>query len=871
MTPRSRAFRWLLRLYPRAYRERYGPEMEAIHRDDRAAGAGGAGYWARLVVDHVRAAAALRRGEGDGTMRELTGDLTGGWRALRRAPAFTLFAVATLALGIGATTAVFSVLDRVVLRPLPYPGSERMALVGIDPRHDPGTLGPLSGALLRAFQDAPGPAEVVVGASSTGVILQDGGEPERLETTRVTRGFFELFGARPALGRLPGDADYEPGAPRVVVLGYGFWRDRYGADPGAVGRTIRLNDDAYTVVGVLPRGFVPPPEVVEARDLWVPLQLDGDRVAKGSFYLSGVARLRPGATLEELDAHADRIVGETYGGEGQDHPDFLLGGSVADYSAQVVGALGSTLGRVLAAVALLLLIACVNVASLLLTRGALRSRELAVRVALGAGRARLVRQLLAESLLIATVGGALGSALAWGSVELFRAYAPPGLPRLDEVAVDPRGLAFGLALAVGTVLLFGLLPALRSTAAVAPGTETLARRGSVGRREGRLRGALVVVETALAVVLAVGSALLAHDLVRLGREDPGFRPDGILSARLNLAPRFERDEWVAVWQSLVEGARGLPGVTAAAVATQAPYAGTRLASTYRPEGMEGAEGEFVVTLNVGGDYVRALGARVVEGRALGAEDDGSVPVAVVNEAFVRRYWPGASALGKHVRSGGRGTDDEPVYEVVGVLADVRTRAGRETPPEVLLPLEDNPWRDMELILRTGGDPAALAPAVRALVHRIDPTLPVTRIATVRSLASEGRARPRFYTGLFGGFALVALLLAVVGVYGTTAYATRARTREIGIRMALGARRRGVVTRVVARTTLVVAVGTALGLAGAALASRAMADVLIYVTPRDVAAYLVVAAVVLASGVLAAWLPAERAGRVDPADTLREEG
>jgi predicted permease len=743
-----------------------------------------------------------------------------------------------------------------------------MALVGIDPRHDPGSLGPLSGALLQAFQEAPGPAEALVGASSTGVVLQDAGGPERLEATRVSRGFFELFGARPAVGRLPGDADYEPGAPRVVVMGDGFWRDRYGADPAVVGSTLRLNDDVYTVVGVLARDFVPPPEVVEARDLWVPLQLDAESTVKGTFYLAGVARLRPGATLAALDDHADHIVGEVYQGEG---PNFLLGGSVADYRDSVVGQVGSTLGRVLAAVVLLLVIACVNVASLLLTRGARRARELAVRVALGAGRTRLVRQLLAESLLIAAAGGALGSALAWGSVELFRLHAPAGLPRLDEVAVDARGLAFCLALAVGTVLLFGVLPALRSTAAAVPGAEALARRGTPGRREGRLRGALVVVETALAVVLAVGSALLAHDLVRLGREDPGFRPDGLLAARLDLAPRFEQDEWAGAWQRLVDGARALPGVTTATVATQAPYAGTRMASTYRPEGVETEEGEFVITLQVGSDYVRALGARVVEGRPLGAGDDGSAPVALVNEAFVRRYWPGESGVGKHVQSGGPGIDDEPTYEVVGVLADVRTRAGQETPPEILLPLEESPWRDMEIILRTAGDPASLAPAVRALVRDVDPALPITRIATVTGLASEGRARPRFYAGLFAGFALVALLLAVVGVYGTTAYATRSRTREIGIRMALGALRRRVVGRVVARATLSVAGGTALGLAGAALASRAMADVLIYVTPRDALAYAGVAAVVLVAGAVAAWIPAERAGRVDPVDALREEG
>jgi putative ABC transport system permease protein len=872
MTPRSPLFRLLLRLYPRAYRERYGAEMEAFHTEERAAGEG---RGLHLVVDHVRAAAGVRRQEGRGTMRKVIEDLASGWRALRRAPSFTLFAVLTLALGVGATTAVFSVLDRVVLRPLPYPGAERLVRIGIEPRHDPGSLGPLSGALMLGLQEDTGPAEAVVGASETGVILDDGGEPRRTQLTRVTRGFFEFLGARPAQGRLAVDQDYDPGAERVVVLGHGFWRDRYGADPAVVGRTLRLSDETYTVVGVLAPDFVPPPEIVEARDLWTPLPLTGEHASTGRFFLGGLARLRPGATLADLDAHADRVVEALYAGDG---PGFLAGGSVSDYRTDVLGSIGSTLTRVLGAVVILLLIACVNVASLLLTRGAQRARELAVRVALGAGRSRLVRQLLSESALIALAGGALGSALAWGSVELFRLTAPAGLPRLDEVAVDGRGLAFCLALAAGTVVLFGLLPALRSTARAAPG-DALGRRVTGGRAEGRQRAGLVVLETALAVVLAVSSALLAHDLMRIAREDPGMQPEGLLAARVDLAPRFEQAEWADVWQRMLDGARALPGVTSASVATQAPYAGTRMATMVRPEGHDESEGEFVVQTAVAGDYASTLGARVLEGRGLTARDDGAEPVVVVNGAFVRRYWPdhspaaagGPSAVGKLIRSGGEGAEDEPTWTVVGVLDDIRTGAGQDPWPQVYLPLQAAPWRDMELMLRTDGDPALLADGVRALVRRVDATLPVTRIATVESLAAEGRARPRFYTGLFGGFALVALLLAVVGVYGTTAYATRARTREIGIRLALGALRRRLVAGVVLRTAAIVALGIGLGLAGAALATRAMTDVLTYVTPDDTLAYLAVAAVVLTAGVVAAWIPAERAGRVDPVDALREEG
>lgn len=868
MDPAQRLFRLLMRLYPRRYRERYGAEMEAFFRQEREAGEGGVFYWIRLVMDHGRASHAVRRGAGDGMLRRAWEDLAGGVRALMRAPTFALFAVFTLALGIGATTAVFGVLDRVVLRPLPYPASDRMVLLGIDARHDPGGLGPLSAALMVRLQEAPGPAETVVAATSGGTVLRDGSEPVRTQVTRVTRGFFPFFGAWPAVGRLLGDADYDAGAANVVVLGNENWRERYGGDPGVVGRTLRLDDEVFTIVGVLAGDFVPPPELVEDRDLWTPLALSGEAMAPGTFFLAGAARLRPGVTISDFDAYADRVVQEVHADESS---DFLLGGSVASYRDSVVGPISGMLGRVMAAASLLLLIACVNVASLLLSRGTRRAHEIAVRAALGAGRVRLARQLLGESIGIAAGAALLGSVWAWGAVELFRSHAPAGLPRLEEVVVDLRGLGFSLAVAMGTVLLFGLLPALRSTRATGPGAEVLTRKATAGRREGRLLGALITLETALAVVLAVGSGLLAHDLVRITREDPGFRPDGLVTMRLSLEPRFQRNEWTGVWERLVEGAGGLPGVTAAAVATQAPYAGTRVASMFVPEGAEREEGEdFVILVTVGGDYVGTLGTRLVEGRGFDAADDGSTPVALVNQAFVRRHWPGESAVGKRVRSGGPDADDEPSYQVVGVLADVRTRAGAATPPHLFLPLREAPFADMEILLRTEGDVAALALALRDVVRRVDPTVPVTRIGTVESLASQGLTRPRFYTSLFGSFAAVALLLAVVGVYGTTSYATTTRVREIGIRLALGARSGQVVGAAVARTGAVVTFGVALGLAAALVGSRVMAGVLTYVTPWDAPTYTAVALVTLSAGIVAGWLPAGRAGRVDPATTLREE-
>lgn len=866
----SWAFRVLLRLYPAEYRRGYAREMEIFFQEDRRRSGGGPWFWIRLTLDHMEAAWAVRRRKrrrGMGMMSSLREDLTSAWRTLRRSPAFTAFAVLTLALGIGATTSVFSVLDCILLRPLPYPGSERMVRIGIEARVDPGEMGPLSPALASRYQEAPGPAEAMVAASTAGMVLTDTGHPERVVANRVTRGFFEFFGARPSVGRLVQAADYEPGAPKTVVLGHELWTTRYGADEGVVGTALRLDDELYTVVGVLAEDFAVPTEVAGSRDLWVPLALAGEELERSSFYMAGIVRLRSGASIQDMKAYADQVVAELY--PPVDGRSFVVGGAVRGYRDTVVGPIGNTLPRVMAAVALLLLIACVNVAGLLLTRGAQRAHEMTVRAALGAGRARMVRQLLAESILLAAAGALIGSALAWISVKLFRSYAPAGLPRLEEVAVDARSLVFSLVLAGATVVLFGLVPALRSSDNARAGARTV-RSVTTTRRDGRIRATLISLETALAVVLAVGSSLLARDLVRLAQEEPGFRPDGIAVMRLDLRSRYEQEEWAGVWRRILDGTRALPGVTTAALATQAPYGGTSIAATYRPEGLADDQEEFLIQVMVAGDYVDALGTHLVEGRALGPGDDGTNNVALVNEAFVRRFWPGESALGKLIYAGPNEVDEEPPLEVVGVLADVRTHVGREVPPHVFVPMAGSPWSRMEVLARTDGKAGALAGPLRELVSRIDPSLPVWRITTVEGIAQEGFVRPRFYTGLFGGFALVALLLALVGVYGTTSYATRTRVREIGIRMALGARRTRVVGGVVGRTAAVIGVGVATGLVAAGAGARVMTDVLVHVAPRDVVAYAIVALVVMVAGVLAAWIPAGRAGRVDPASTLREE-
>ena len=781
-------------------------------------------------------------------------------RSLRRSPRFTLFAVGTLSLGVGAVTAVFTVVDRVALRPLPYPGSERMALVGIEPRHDPGSVGPLSPALLGALRETPGPAEAVVASRTLEAILYGEGDPTRVPVTQVSLGFLEVFGARPVLGRSLSPSDHEPGSDAVVVLGSRVWRDRYGSDPEILGRAVRLDDVVYTVVGVLDETFGAPPELVEADDYWTALRVDME--VRDRFFLAGLARLRPGASVDAMAAWADEVMEDVHDGR---LPTFLLGASATKYRDVVLGPVADNLGRVMAAVSLLLAIACVNVAGLLLTRGTERRHELGLRYALGAGRHRLVRGQLLESALLALMAGVVGALLAWGAVELFRAFGPAGLPRLSEVELDPRGWLFALGVTGVSVGLFGLLPALRSSRGATRGAASL-RTSTVGPGESRIRSALVAGETALAVVLVVISALLAHDLARIGADDPGFRPEGLVAMTLDLQPRYGEEEWVAVWRRIVEEARALPGVESVAVATQAPWDGSRIASTYRPEGWEEEQAVFATSVGVGGSYVEALGTRVVAGRMLEDEHQGAEPVVMVNAAFADRYWPGEAAVGKLVASG---EEDEAVFRVVGVLADVRTRPGRPVAPHVFHPLSEAPWREMDVLVRSTGA-EELAAGLREVVRRVDPALPVTSIRTMRSLSAESLSTPRFYAGLFGGFALVALLLALVGVYGTTAYATRTRLREMGIRMALGAERRQVVGALLSRSGTAVGLGVMAGLAMAALGADTLSGVLLRVEPRDPETYFLVGLLVVSFGILAAWIPATAAGGADPVTALRQE-
>lgn len=875
----------LLRLYPRSYRHRYEAEIRSFVEQEIAQ-AGGARmrarrivFWARLIGDHMVAARRVRRrihGAGRG---ETMGDhLRDGVRGLVRARGFSLFAVLTLGLAVGATASVFTVLDRVVLRPFPWPGSERLVQVGTFIRGND-NLGVLSQPLMRDYLEQLESAEDIVGAQGSRSVLTGRGDPEQVPSLQVSPGYFEFFAGRARLGRLFAADDHDAGAEPVAVLSHAFWTEQFGADPGVLGRAIELDGRSRRIIGVLDVGFAAPrPSFWAEQGVVVPMGLYQRELEAGAFGVRAVARLAPGV---ELDAFTERLT--HIGRELYDDPDGFVTGFGAEPLADMVVGEGvrRSLGRVLAAVTILLLIGCVNVASLLLTRASQRSEELRVRAALGATRGRILGQLLSESAVLALAGGVVGTGIAWVGVTLFRRYAPPGIPRIAEVALDPRLIGLTLAGSLATVILFGLAPAW-----VASGRVERAPKGrgySGTRRERGVRTGLVFVETALAVVLVVWSALLSRDLVAMATEDAGFQSDGLVAASINLRGRPDgasSELRIGFIDRLTQRAGEIRGVARTAVATELPYSGTAMASIMTPEGPETSpEGEWVATVAIGGAYFDALGIRFVEGRPFDTDLDDERQLAVVNEAFVRRYWPTGGAIGRMIKSGGPGVDDEGSYEVVGVVADVRAAPGEDAPAKMYVDYAWESFASVQMILEvagpgaTGGSEATTESVIanlRGTVADLDPGLPLADVVTFEAVERRALAQPAFYTTIFASFGLAALLLALVGVYGTTAYATSTRSREIGIRVALGESRSNIVAAILRRTIVVVGAGLVAGAIAAQSVAGLGGEALRLIDARDPLTYGGVAALMLAAGVLAAWVPAHRLTRLDPAQTLRRD-
>ena len=809
-------------------------------------------------------------------MGQFLQDLRFGARSLSRSPGFAAVALATLALGIGANTAIFSVVDAVLLRPLPFPSADRLVAV-VQTMPSRGIRG--NGASYLNYEDWRSRARSFKHLAAIRMhdyTLTGHGDPDLVTAGTVTSNLFRVCEDMPLLGRTLTAIDDDPASPSVAVLGEKLWRSRFGADPNIVGRAILLDQQPVTVVGVMPARFKTPPEVPPV-ELWLTLTHDtvfADlREKREGHYLRIVGKLRPGVAIGAAQAELATIQGSL----AREHPKANEGWGVEiePLAENLVSGVRTGLLVLLGAVALVFAIACANVANLLLARASARSREVAIRTALGAGRSRLLRQFLTEGLLLASAGGILGVGVAFASLRGLVAWLPSDLPRATEIGLNGTVLLFALGASLLAAVVFGLAPAVHGSAANLAGAlkEGSAGAGEGGRRR-RVRSALVVAETALSFVLLIGAGLLTRSFLRLQDVPLGFRPSGVLTAGFSL-PRNQYtkpEEWVSFYGRLVERLKGEPGAEAVAAALPLPLTGSGLNFAFTIEG-RAAEGPGTdLSANytaVTPDYFRAFGIPLLRGRLPGAGDAASAPmVCAISETFAKRHFAGEDPIGRRLVFGF--TEKVP-RTIVGVVGDVkRDGLGVLSRPEMYVPFEQEPWWAAYLVVRTKGDPSALAGAVRREVAALDPALPIDELQPMSRIVSGSVAEPRFRTTLLSLFGATALVLAVIGLYGLIAYDVARRAREIGIRLALGASR-GDVLRLVLRQGLgLTLAGLAAGAAGAALLTRYLGSLLFETRPLDPTTYTAVAVILLGAGLLACWIPARRALAVDPMRVLRSE-
>jgi putative ABC transport system permease protein len=805
-------------------------------------------------------------------MNGLLHDVRRAVRGLRRSPAFVAVALVTMAAGIGASTAIFSAVDGVLLRPLPYPRPDRLVAVYSTRLPDRATGSSVSYPDVEDFRaQAPSLASLAAYRGAGAVI--GGGEPEYVPAARVMPGFFDVLGVTPALGTLlPPSA---PDTTQVVVLTHGLWRRRFAGDPAVVGRKVVLDGRPFTVAGVLPARFRAPGEASEAT-LFVPLALDGadNLKERGSRYLRAVGRLRDGATRAQAAAELDAIaqgLGRAYteSNEGR-------GVLVRALHEDLVGDARAPLTVLMAAVLCVLLIAGTNIAHLLLPRALARRREIAVRVALGASRARVARELLVEVLLLWSLGAAAGAAVAAWAVSALVALAPPDTPRLLDIGVDTRVLAFAMASALATGLLFGVAPALAATR-VAPGDALREGGRSAGLARRRASSVLVVAEMALALVLLVGAGLALGTLRRLIQEPPGFDPEGVLTAEISLpAARYEgAARRGAFYSSLLERLRALPGVTSAALVTPLPLSGETLTAISKvPDRPQPVSERPRINYHAASPaYFDVMRIPLRRGRLLSDDDRrGSRAVAVVSETAARALFPGQDPIGRRFEMGITVDDDDPTqFEVVGVVGDVHQADLRSAPePAAYVPHAQHVWGWTTVVVRSGGPLAPLAAALRREVARLDPEQAVMETRAMSDRLSGSLAAARLVAALLTLFAAVAVLLAAVGLYGVLSTLVAQRTPEIGLRMAIGAEVRHVLGMVVGHAARMAALGIVAGALAAAALSRLMGALLFRIAPHDPSTFAAVAAALFAVALAAAARPAWRAAHVDPAAALRDE-
>ncbi len=799
-------------------------------------------------------------------------DILYGTRLLRRSPGFSAAAILALALGVGANTAIFSVVDAVLLAPLPYADESRLAMVWEDasyigfPRNTPAPANWVDWRKQNTvFTDI---------AATRGVTysITGDGPPEQVFGRRTTANLWTILGTQPLLGRVFSDPEEKSGA-RLAVIGYGLWQRRYGADAGVIGRKILLNNEPYTVAAVMPRGFTFPSRLM---DIWTPAAFTPDELSRrSSHFLQCVARLKPDVTLAQAQSEMNVIMKRLE----QQYPasNRRIGATVVSMREQMAGDTRPALIALWCAAGCVLLIACANIANLLMARGTERQREMAVRAAIGAGRIRLIRQLLTESLVLAVLGAASGLALARGGMRVLEGLVPPQMAAVT-LDLDARVLWFTLAVSLFTGLLFGAAPALAGARVQLHDALKQGGRGSVGRRHDLLRDGLVVVQVSLALVLLTGAGLMIQTLYRLQHVDIGIHTDHLLTLQTYLpASRYPTHAArVAFVNAVLEKVKALPGVTDAGYTSNLPLTTRGNTNGYILQGVpqQDLQSQDALFRVVTTDFLQTMGVRLREGRFFSAADQAHTqPVVIVNETFADRHWRNQSALGKGIQVDNRG-QDRPWLRIVGVVREIRERGvDEDLKPAIYMPhsQSEHEWPiPAEMAVRASVDPLALASAVRQAVWSVDKDQPIARLRTMEDLAGVGLEGRRESMTLLALFAALALVLAVIGIYGVLSYMVLQRSREIAVRMAMGARPSQVLGMIASRGLSLTAVGLTIGIAASLAVTRWIGTLLFEVRPRDPWTLAAVSAVLALVALSACLIPARRAARVHPASALRNE-
>jgi putative ABC transport system permease protein len=799
-------------------------------------------------------------------METLLRDIRYGVRSLLKRPGFTVIALVALALGIGANTAIFSLVNAVLLRPLPFAEPDRLVWVwgNIKGGGNRASVSPLD---FLDYRQQNNTFEEFAASMQLRLNYTGGGEPERLEASGVTGNYFQALGAKPAFGRTFLLENEKPGNDQVAILSYSLWQKRFAGDPAIINKAITLDGKSFAVLGVMPPDFSMP----RAADVWVPMNFDieaGMKQRKAHF-LRPIGRLKAGVTMAQAQADTDAIARRLE----EQYPESNSGWNLRLVSLreQLVGNTRPTLFILFGAVGFVLLIACANVANLLLVRAAGRQKEIAVRTALGAGRWRIVRQMITESVLLALAGGALGTLLALWGVKALVALSDGSLPATAQVGIDATVLGFTLLVSVLTGVLFGLAPAVRTMKLnLSESLKEGGRSGSEGARRNRTRSVLVVFESAIAVVLLIGAGLLVRSLLRLQDTSPGFDARNVLTMGVNLPrDKYDKPEKSASFFAELESrVAGLPGVEAVGLVSELPLSGQPNDMPYTVEGRppvsidQAFDDDF---RRVNTNYFKALGIPFLRGRNFTEQEvrDGA-QVVIITELLVRRVFPNEEPLGKRLIMA---FGNRP-FEIIGIVGDIRHRA-LESNPAAAMYMPAYPG-STNVVIRSKGDPASLAAAVRKEVLQIDPNQPIANVRTMDQWLERAVAGPRYRTTLLGLFALVALALASTGIYGVMSYSVSQRTHEIGVRMALGARQLDVMRLVVRQGMTLVIVGVAMGLVGAFALTRLMDSLLFGVTAKDPFTFAAVAALLTLVAFVACYLPARRATKVDPLVALRYE-